>query len=471
MARKMATRATLTASAIEALRPRDDRYEVSDTGAKGLRLRVLPSGTKVFLWRVSSLKRVITIGPWSKEPAPGHVTLEQARVRLVELKGARKGGAEVLKGAAESARRRLAPLPSEAGQTVADLAAVFMRDRIRPHRKRPEVAQYLLDREVVPVIGDWTTGWIDTNLRAAKIGCRELVAKIIHKREAPVHAGKVLGILKQLFMFAEGRGDIERSPVAALKAKELGITAIESKRYLDELEVGRFWRALGDAVPVAQVKRKDYRTGKVRTFKQRLQPLAAQTRAALRLLLLTGARSGELLKARWANVDLDGATWTIPPEDQKLSPAEAAKADPFVIPLAPAAVELFKALKQEAGKSPWVMASDAECGHYEEKSLGHAMRKLCGGKSPRLELPGGEASPHDLRRTMRTWLGKLGVAPHVAERALNHSLGRIVKTYERHAYLEERRAAAEKWAAFVERCASGKAAPVVFLGERKPGVA
>jgi len=58
-------------------------------------------------------------------------------------------------------------------------------------------------------------------------------------------------------------------------------------------------------------------------------------------------------------------------------------------------------------------------------------------------------SPHDLRSTARSHLAALGVPPLVAERCLNHSLGGLVAVYDKHDYLDERRAALEKWAALL----------------------
>jgi hypothetical protein len=57
----------------------------------------------------------------------------------------------------------------------------------------------------------------------------------------------------------------------------------------------------------------------------------------------------------------------------------------------------------------------------------------------------------------------LGVSFHVAERCLNHSLGKIAATYDVGDYLTERRAALEKWDAYVERLVSPGEAKVAFL--------
>ena len=53
---------------------------------------------------------------------------------------------------------------------------------------------------------------------------------------------------------------------------------------------------------------------------------------------------------------------------------------------------------------------------------------------------------HDLRRTCRTGLARLGVLPHVAERVVNHVQDGVAGVYDIHTYMNEKRAALEKWA-------------------------
>lgn len=57
---------------------------------------------------------------------------------------------------------------------------------------------------------------------------------------------------------------------------------------------------------------------------------------------------------------------------------------------------------------------------------------------------------HDLRRTCRTGLARLKVAPHIAERVLNHAQEKIPGTYDVHDYLDEKREALEQWTAHLE---------------------
>ena len=70
---------------------------------------------------------------------------------------------------------------------------------------------------------------------------------------------------------------------------------------------------------------------------------------------------------------------------------------------------------------------------------------------------------HDLRRTMRTGLGKLGVPPHVAELAINHVKGGVEAIYDRYRYQREIAAALAQWAEHVLALVEGRASNVVAL--------
>jgi integrase len=69
-------------------------------------------------------------------------------------------------------------------------------------------------------------------------------------------------------------------------------------------------------------------------------------------------------------------------------------------------------------------------------------------------LSGGEWSPHDLRRTMASRMGDLGIEPHVIERCLNHIQQGIVGVYQRQEYLAARKAALMMWGEKIEALTS-----------------
>lgn len=446
----------LTPKFIEALQPTAKPYDVPDRRAPGLKVRVFPSGVRSFRWTCNARGKVYTIGPWAFSETPGFVTLAQAREWLDKLKAGHAGDAvEAVEAELRAFLRRRSHVadPAPADRTIfRTVAEEFYVDDIQKNRKHPEDVRRILDTDVLPVLGARPTDEITT------LECRDVVKRAI-ARGATVQAGKVLAILKQTFTWAQAQGYTERDPAKPLKDRHLGVESNISDRFLSADEIAQLCRALDESV---EADRPEHR---------KIKPATA---AALQLLLVTGVRSGELLKARWEHVDLDGKTWTIPVANQKLTKRQERRAKPFVIPLPPLAVELFRVLQDHAERvlddggrkrSPWVMASDdSSSGRYTDKALGRAMRRLFEGKAPRLAFVGEQPTPHDLRRTVRTHLGDtLGVPPHIAERCLNHSLGTIVKTYDRGDYIEQRREALEKWNAFLRRLLAPEQSNVAFL--------
>jgi hypothetical protein len=70
---------------------------------------------------------------------------------------------------------------------------------------------------------------------------------------------------------------------------------------------------------------------------------------------------------------------------------------------------------------------------------------------------------HDLRRTMRTNLGKLNIQPHIAELAINHVKGGVEAIYDRYRYEREIAAALTRWAEYVLALVEGRESNVVTL--------
>ncbi len=156
--------------------------------------------------------------------------------------------------------------------------------------------------------------------------------------------------------------------------------------------------------------------------------------------MATGARKGELLNARKTDVDLDGGTWTIPADHAKNGRA-------FVIPLAPQVVEHLRKLVALAGSSQWLIPGQDPREPASRELLNRAINALALDR---------KVAPHDLRRTMRSHLGALGVDVIVAEKSLNHAVGGLIDIYDRGDYLPQRRKALELWASFLACCEEGR---------------
>lgn len=122
-----------------------------------------------------------------------------------------------------------------------------------------------------------------------------------------------------------------------------------------------------------------------------------------------------------------------------------------VVPLSPAAAAAFKELHELAPDSEWVVASPhrkaSSRGHMRETALNKTVYWLL--KNRRLEMP--RWTPHDARRTARSyWSEKLGIPWDLCERLLGHALPTVARTYDTGSYLEQRRDALEKWAAYLD---------------------
>ncbi|MEQ8262266.1 tyrosine-type recombinase/integrase [Pseudohaliea sp.] len=392
---------------LDRLRPRNAPFDVPVAIAPGMIVRVSPHGKKSFRWdRGRGHKpRIITYGHY---PSMG---LEEAAREHRRAKQRHEDGVSIVSGATPT--------------TVRELGEAFYNERIKPHRRRPENVRRTLDNDILPRLGR-------LKLRSVTApAVRSLIRDVID-RDAPAQAGKVLAHTKQMFNYGVSIGAMEANPAQTLTLSLFGVSETVRDRILNDSEIRQLHEAL-----------------------DKHKRLSLQIKIALKLLLLTGLRSGELRQARWEDYDAEAATLMIPVEHQKLSPKQAKKAKPFVCTLPRQAIGLIKELEglDPVWLFPGKLRSEAETSQpLSDKALGRAVRRLVTKPDPKREpvLPIPSFSPHDLRRTLRSGLSRLKVAPHIAERCLNHSLGGIIDVYDHHDYFEERKFALQQWANHVD---------------------
>jgi integrase len=429
----------LTPAGIEKL----PQGEYRDTAAPGLFLRV-NKRSRTFRWYVRSIGRAITIGPWSKTSRPRHVTLGEAHVWLERLKEAhQEGRLEQVEAELQALRTRRKPeIPPTASPAllVKTVAEDFLQ-YLERCRRRPEAARRTFNVDILPALGERPIREVEP----AEI--RRVVEGVVG-RGSRVQAGHVLALLRQFFGFAVDRDDLQVNPADRFKnPRALGVEKNTSQRVLSDEELVAFWKALD-------------RGGMTPTV-----------RGALRLLLLLGVRAGELLQAEWSEFDLEQGLWSVPPAHRKMTLRRERTARTWVVPLPPRARAILGELKALADSigSKYVLASfhpTAKGAALTEKALNHAVRRLFTGEAPALRSEGERPTPHDLRRTCRTGLSRLGVPWHVGERVLGHSLGKVADIYDRADLLDERGAALEKWATYVDNLLSPATAKVAFLETR-----
>lgn len=176
--------------------------------------------------------------------------------------------------------------------------------------------------------------------------------------------------------------------------------------------------------------------------------ISGSTRLAFELQLLTGARPDEAVGAPLAEFDLPNRLWRLPADRVKTHEA----IDIYLSDEALAVIEKAKSLPRLEGNV--YLFPGRGLGPQGRAAASRALARM----AERLqELGCRPFKPHDLRRTFRTLLSRLGVAPHIAERCINHKEETMQRVYDGYDYFPEMKAAWEKAGAHIAALKSGGA--------------
>ena len=170
--------------------------------------------------------------------------------------------------------------------------------------------------------------------------------------------------------------------------------------------------------------------GEIGAFMKTLRNQAGVSAQALEFTILTAARSGEVRGARWAEIDLDAATWTVPAERMKAGKEHR-------VPLSAGALAVLNALPHD-DRNALVFASPRS-GMLSDTSLTAVLR--------RMKV---DAVPHGFRSNFQDWCAVRTDHPsEVAKMALAHAIGdKVEAAYRRDDLFEKRRRLIKDWAAF-----------------------
>jgi integrase len=235
----------------------------------------------------------------------------------------------------------------------------------------------------------------------------------IAARGAPIAANRAMSAIKKLFAWSLDRGVISVHPLVGLRKPG---TERSRDRVLTDVELKSFWHAT--------------------------EELGLPFGPAFRLLALTGQRRGEVVGMRWSQLDIDRRVWTIPGEVAKNGRVHE-------VPLSTPALEIIQALPRFVG-SDLVFTTT---GVSPISGFGRAKDRLD------FSMETGDWRLHDLRRTVASGMARLGVAPHVIEKVLNHVSGQIsgvAAVYNRHGYQTEKRKALDTWSKEIEAIISAE---------------
>lgn len=174
-------------------------------------------------------------------------------------------------------------------------------------------------------------------------------------------------------------------------------------------------------------------------FYRELCQVPGMAARALRLLILSGCRTGEVLSATWDGVDLENTVWTIPAERMKGGREHR-------VPLTPPAGELLETTPQLVGNTH-LFPGQRQGKPLSNMAMLQVMRSLGFGVGGTR----GAYVPHGYRSTLRDWLEEQTATPHVvAEMCLAHQVdSALVRTYRRTDLFNRRAEAMRQWSGFV----------------------
>lgn len=297
-------------------------------------------------------------------------------------------------------------------RTVNDLFDDWYKD-VEKRLKHPGIPKRIYTKEITPHIGQYPLS------KVTPLEIRNIIRTVADSGR-PSIANDTLMYLKQLFNHALKLHLLIHNPAAAFKVDDAGGLEKSRTRALSLDELAKAFKV----------------------FREHSTSFTRDNYLACALLVTLGVRKTELTEAKWEELDLDDALWKLPEHRSKTGSA-------ITIPLPPPAIEWLKELKIRACNSDYVFPSrrSAKNPHMGKDTLNRAIAMMFGQEPGKKKQPPnrmGDLEPftvHDLRRTCRSLLAAEGVAPHVAERCLNHKLRGIEGVYDQHDYLDERKSA------------------------------
>jgi integrase len=387
---------SLSDAAIRKCKPGLKPFKLSDGG--GLFLLVQPSGSKWwrYKYRFAGKEKLLALGLYPDiSLADARKRHSQARKLLAEGKDPSRVKQQAKRAATIDGRNTFETIAREWHSKRSPQWSVSHADKIL---KRFEADLF---RELGSV-------------SIKEIGALELLdaVKKVENRGAVDTAHRLLQNCTQIFSYAVITKRLDRNPVTDLRG---ALTTVQKSNnaYLKADELPEFLTKL------------DRYEGH------------PQTKLALRFLLLTFVRTGELRGAEWKEINFEKAEWRIPAERMKMR-------EGHIVPLATQAVAVLEELKKITGQWNFVFPNQHKpSGCMSENTILYALYRM--GYHSR-------ATGHGFRSTASTILNENGFIPDVIERQLAHCERNQVRAAYNHAqYLPHRREMMQWWADYLDK--------------------
>src|SRR5262245_61422391 len=408
----------LTTRFVEAAKPGHNsagdavRAEYPDAACPGLHLVVQPTGTRSWAFRFrrrADRKNVkLTLG----KAGDGGLSLAAARHAAAAYRHRLEQGVVLV-----TSVTAVTPQSVRAGDKIETAVAAFLELHVRRKNRvsTARVTENIFNRIIVPA---WRDRTIDSIRRRDIIDLVEDVAA----SGRGYHANRTCAVLSKFFAWLVARDALAFSPVTGVERPHK--EKIRSRILTDD-ELRALWLACGHEGASGE---------------------------AIRLMILTAARRGEVGEMSRQEVDQDHQLWNLPAERTK-------NGRPHTIPLSRQAWTLIGARPRFADCN-FVFSADGKRAVNNWDEVKHRISAKAGITASSWRL-------HDLRRTCASGMQKLGISVPIIEKALNHKSGTfrgIVSVYQQHDYADEIYVALQKWADYVvEYLVGGRPAKVFQL--------
>lgn len=414
-------KSAFTAKWVEAVAATDKRQEIPDPSLKGFYLIIQPHPGGGKSWAVRYR---------------GHPKYTIGSVAAWKLADARKEAGRIMRAYDEGRdpRAEKKELLSD-DNLIENVLAQFLKRHVKRKNRdsTAQAQQRYIDKELIP-------RWKGKHVAA--IRRRDIVTMLDDVVESgrPQAAVRLLAVTRKFFNWAVGTGWLDASPCAGIP---IPAPLVKRKRVLSDFELRLVWKGA--------------------------EAIGWPFGPLVQLLMLTGQRREEVAAASWSEFNLTGAEpfWTIPA-------GRAKNGNEQQVALAPTTLSILNNLPSIQGGGDFILSTngDSSISGYSrgKRRLDEKIMEIARNEArERGDDPDVKLEPftlHDLRRTLATRLGDLGVPPHTVEAILNHARVGVAAHYNHARYEKEKREALLHWERHIKKIISaGPVSNVISFGK------
>ena len=399
----------------------------------GFGIRVYGTGAKVFFYAYTfdGKRRFLNLGAY--DPKFETIGLDGKKIgslayhrqKYVEAKNKlNKGIDPLLEKDMEKAERKRTPF-------VSDFIDEFIKSYAKKKTRGWKETERALKAELL-------LAWKNRKMNDIKRRDLTLLLDDIADRGAPVMANRLLAYTRKMFSYAVQRDVIEINPFSGMERPN---TEKSRERFLTEQEIKTLWENLPSAV------------------------MSDPIRNALKLILITGQRPGEVIGLHRREIDEAGRWWTIPEQRSKNKLAHKV----YLTDLAQEIIgEKDGYIFESPQRTEVIGNAEPIPSSYEVRTMTYCIKKSLP-HTPESQvvdiLKVAHFTPHDLRRTVTTCMASMGIAGDVIDRVQNHISEQkkgVRHVYDRYDYAKEKQQALEAWSRKLTSIITGEASGKVI---------